>query len=145
MTNKWASRVIRHGTDLLGRWLWVTLHGKRKEVITLVSAYRPNPGQVSSGQTTVWLQQHHKLAEGAVAFQDATNVDPREQCAQDLSTWTQNSCDRGEQVIILTDPNQSLTGNTEKYSLQNMLLDCNLVSAMEARHPGEAKNSTKEW
>ena len=57
VTGKWASRVMTHGSDYLGRWVWVTLRGQRNQKLTAVSLYRPNPGSVSSGPTTVWSQQ----------------------------------------------------------------------------------------
>ena len=54
VTNKWSSRVITHGADSLGRWVWVTMRGRQQQKITLVTMYRPNPGSVADGATIVW-------------------------------------------------------------------------------------------
>ena len=63
---------------------------------------------------------------------------------KDLSNWTQEAQDRGKQVIILANANQTLTENTEKYSLRQMTIDCDLISTMEARHPGVSKNQPRK-
>ena len=57
ITGRWASRVMAHGSDSLGRWVWATLWGKQQERLTVVSLYCPNPGGDDSGPTTVWAQQ----------------------------------------------------------------------------------------
>ena len=44
VTGKWESRVMDYGSDYLGRWVWVTLRGRRNQKLTVVSMYRPNPG-----------------------------------------------------------------------------------------------------
>ena len=41
VTDKWASRVMAHGSDQLGRWAWVTLKGRSAEKLTVAAVYRP--------------------------------------------------------------------------------------------------------
>ena len=120
-------------------------HSERQEVgkLTVVCAYRPNPGGPSSGSTTVWSQQRQKFVEAATARKDTCTIDPREQCLKDLGIWLQEARDRGERVILLMDGNQALEEQTERYSLNHLMDDCDLVSAMNARHPGASVNSTK--
>ena len=65
ITNKQASRIITHSTDPMRRWVWVTLRGKRNEQLTIVCAYRTNPGGPSNRQTPVWLQQQQYLTKEA--------------------------------------------------------------------------------
>ena len=81
--------------------------------------------------------------EAATARGETCNIDPREQCLKDLGTWLQESRDRGEKVILLMDGNQALEESTARYSLNHLMDDCDLVSAMNARHTGASVNSTK--
>ena len=36
VTNRWANRVMASGSNPLGRWVGVTLRGKRREKLTIV-------------------------------------------------------------------------------------------------------------
>ena len=69
---------MTHGSDYLGRWVWVTLCGRNNERLTIVAMYRPNPGYSTDGPTTVWLQQQTRLQELAMENNEMMEVDPRE-------------------------------------------------------------------
>ena len=135
VTNCWASRVMEHGSDYLGRWAWITLRGEQQEQMTVAVMYRPNPGTSTAGPTTVWLQQRTRLQEMALERDDTREVDPREKCLIDFKKWIENRRNNGEKLIVLTDANQALHEQTRAYSLHNLVTDCRLSSVMEDNHP----------
>ena len=53
VNRKWAAHVKDNGSDLLGRWVWVTLYGSKGHKLTVVSSYRPIKGGPSSSSETV--------------------------------------------------------------------------------------------
>ena len=87
VTNCWASRVVVHGEDPLGRWVWVRLRGKSNEMFTYMVMYRPNPGSPDSGPEMVWTQQYqHQLQEVLDKEGDTESIiDPRKKILLDLN------------------------------------------------------------
>ena len=77
VTGKWASRVVEHGSDPLGRWVWATLRGRQRERTTIVSMYRPNIGSLANGPATVWAQQRSRIQEMMGSESCQSDVDPR--------------------------------------------------------------------
>lgn len=141
VTGAWASRVMEHGSDRLGRWVWATLRGRQQEKMTVVTMYRPNRGSPSSGPATVWSQQKSRLQELASEPTSDSTIDPRRQCLEDFGLWVDNRVLQGHKMVILTDANQSLHDKSETYNLCNFMQDRALSSAMEVRHEGQSLRS----
>ena len=144
VTNRWASRVVDHGEDPLGRWAWVQLRGKSNEMFTCMAMYQPNPGSPDNGPETVWTQQYqHRLQEVLDKEGDTESIiDPREKILLDMNEWISQNIGANDQFVLLTDANQSLDDNTTTYSLRKLIQDNTLHSTMELKHPGESVRST---
>ena len=52
-----APYVQKVEKDTMGRYLSITLRGKQHKETTIISAYRMNPGNQSSGNEKVWQHQ----------------------------------------------------------------------------------------
>lgn len=141
ITNCWASRIMEHGNDFLGRWVWVTLRGKKQERLTVAAMYRPNQGYTTDGPLTVWAQQRARLQELALERGDTAEVDPRERCLTDLKKWVDQRRNRGDKVVILTDANQSLSDSTGTFSLCNLVEECQMHSVLEDKYPEQTLRS----
>ena len=89
LLHKWTGAKISSGTDYpLGRWSWITIQGCQNRVITLVSAYRVNPGRHSMGAFSTFKQQYHLMLQ-----QNIDNPDPRQQTLLDLHIFLQEKID----------------------------------------------------
>ena len=61
INSKLVGRVHSQGSDPVGRWSWITLHGKKAKKITIITAYRVCPGNLQSTDGTVWKQEWRAL------------------------------------------------------------------------------------
>eukprot|EP00957_Ditylum_brightwellii_P198819 15154417-Ditylum_brightwellii.AAC.1 len=60
--DKWVSHVCDSGSDVLGRWSYVTLKGKKGRKVTTISAYHVCENSLDqAGPTTCWKQQWGQL------------------------------------------------------------------------------------
>ena len=141
VTDRWASRIVAHRSDDLGRWVWVTLRGQQNKRLTIVSMYRPNPGGKNDGPTTVWAQQRARMQEKATGREEMYWNNPRTDCLTDFKQWSKSFINKGHKMAILTDTNQSLNDTRESYNLKDLIEDCNLISTMESRHKGNSLRS----
>ena len=141
VTGAWASRVMEHGSDNLGRWVWATLRGQQQEKTTVVTMYCPNRGSTTLGPSTVWSQQWIRLQEMVNEEEGDQTVDPRRQCLDDFKVWAKKRIEQGHKLVILTDANQSLTDVRDAYNLSDLVQELRLASAMEVKHENQSLRS----
>ena len=121
-----CSRVTHSGTDKtgMGRYSWVTLQGKEKWKITLISAYRVCH-TVNPGPFTTHSQQCHILA-----LKGQTNPNPRKELIQDLTKFVKNQTKKGHQIILSINANKNIDAHNKKdHGLNKFIQDTNLIDA----------------
>ena len=121
--------MTHSGTDKtgMGRYSWVTLQGKEKRKITLISAYRVCHTS-NSGPFTTHSQQCHILA-----LRGQTNPDPRKELIQDLTKFIKNLIKKGNQIILSIDANEDInTHNKKDHGLNKLIQDTDLLDAHSA-------------
>ena len=138
---RWASRVVAHGGDDLGRWVWATLRGRQNKKVMFVTMYRPNRGLASLGPATVWSQQKSRMQKNANVETCTRHENPRKRCLLDFGAWADTKIAQGHKLILLTDANQSLMDKKEEYNLGDLMQRCFLTSAMEVKHKGQSLRS----
>ena len=80
LLHRWTGAKMASGTDYpLGRWSWISIQGRQDKVVTLISAYRVNPGRSSMGSLSTYKQQYHILLQ-----REIESPDPRTQTIVDL-------------------------------------------------------------
>eukprot|EP00957_Ditylum_brightwellii_P075911 5769864-Ditylum_brightwellii.AAC.1 len=62
VTDKWTSHICNSGKDVIGRWSFVTIEGKKNWKVTVISAYHVcNNSLAHAGPSTCWKQQWRQL------------------------------------------------------------------------------------
>eukprot|EP00957_Ditylum_brightwellii_P201793 15327286-Ditylum_brightwellii.AAC.1 len=62
VVDKWVSQVCDTGSDILGRWSYVTIKGRKKQKVTIIFAYRVCKNSLDqASSTTCWEQQWRQL------------------------------------------------------------------------------------
>ena len=147
VTNKWASRVVDHGSDPLGLWSWVKLKGKKDQHLYCLVMYRPNPDTVSGGNLlSTWIQQHRAILQPYLDQQNPhPTIDPQELCLLDLEIWIDEHIKiKNTKLIVLNDANQHLIENTRKLSLNQLVQKAKLTSVLHFLHGYTWLPSTKQ-
>ena len=102
LLHRWTGAKMASGIDYpLGRWSWISLQGRQDKIITLISAYRVNPGRSSMGSLSTYKQQYHILLQ-----EDVESPDPRTQTIQDLQAFILQRLDQKEEIILSIDANE---------------------------------------
>ena len=124
-----TGRVIASDSDKWGRWTSVTLRGRKDSSITIVSApYQVNPDSPCSGQNTAAAQQRSLM----LTVQDPLTY-PRAAFVRDLSEYLRMLRQRGDEILLLGDFNETLGGRQSP--LTDALSELNLVQLMSSKHP----------
>ena len=76
VTCKWAPSVEEATLDDVGRWVSITLKGQGKKRVTVITAYRPGDGSVTSNSGTVWRQQYDYFMSRDIGT-EVKKFDPR--------------------------------------------------------------------
>lgn len=102
--DNWVSRIVSRGEDPfgLGRWSYVTLHGKGTRKLTVVTAYNATP---SPGDSTYFHQQLRGLSRLHREQNLLDPRDPRRQFILDLQAWLQHLQLEDHQFIVCMDAN----------------------------------------
>jgi len=103
VVNQLSHRILRSGDNPtgMGRWSWVHLRGREQFTLRIVTFYRPC---YLTGPTTTYQEQIRQLA----ALEH--DINPRNTVTQDLHTVIQEWQNSGDQVILLTNFNDDVTG-----------------------------------
>jgi hypothetical protein len=150
--DNWVSRVIARGEDPfgLGRWSYITLHGKSSMQITIVTAYNATPSQ---GDQSYYHQQPHVLSCLYREQNISQSPDPRKQFIQDLQAWLEFLHQEGHQLILamyansVYDPDQEAlqhplpyqtdrltTSPTHNGKLATLVSTCHLCLPLALQH-----------
>ena len=113
---KATGRHMESGTDKLGRYSWMTLHGSNAKKLCIITAYRVVQGKGSTPKsrestTAHWQQVKAMIKEGKEA------PDPRQQIMTDLTKFINNKRDDGCEIILMTDANESSTNEGSKWKI----------------------------
>lgn len=130
MGNEWSTRVTRTEEDpwRMGRWIAMTMQGKGGKAITFICAYQVvnDKGSIHRPRTA-YKQQWMML-------RNSTNPDPdpRKAFVRDLMSTIKKERDRGNEVILMLDANDYLTG--PKSPLGQALREASLVDVYQHVH-----------
>ena len=102
--NHWATRYLDKGSDIYGRWPWLTRAGRGTIQITCISAYRVCNGASEAAITsrTVRAQQEWMYADRGLS-----SVNLREQFVIDLITLIRDFQTRGHEIVLIMDVNEA--------------------------------------
>jgi hypothetical protein len=121
--NQWATRYLSSGSDILGRWSWITLTGKGTKKVSFISAYRVCEGaaigSVTSG--TVRSQQEWHYASNG---QQAGNL--RERFVTEISTLILDLQSQGHDIQLSMDANEA---SGPASGVDRIMSKCKLVDA----------------
>jgi hypothetical protein len=101
---KLTARVVKHGKDPLGRYVWqeILLDGERTLII--VTAYRVVQRQTKGcGPTTSAMQQWRKLQTQGIA-----DPQPRQQTLDDITAFLQPHVHAGNEILMMIDANDPI-------------------------------------
>jgi len=131
ITSKYITSCrFKHGEDIMGRWTWVTLRGKRGIKTTIISTYRPCK---SANEQSVEMQQLQFLRNKG----DIT--DPHDRFDNDLKSLIEEKLDNEHKIILLGDFNVPIT-KSNKFT--TMLKDLGLQEVITKKYQPEEGRST---
>ena len=129
-TNKISPRITDSGVDPqgMGRWSYITINGRNKKKLTIISAYRAGKTRIQkSGPSTAFTQQWDFMEE-----RGDTTIDVRKQMTKDLSTFIKNLAMKRQEVILCIDANEEF--DTGGKGIAKLASDCNLIDPIAQAH-----------
>jgi L-alanine-DL-glutamate epimerase-like enolase superfamily enzyme len=121
---KLTGRVINHGKDELGRYVWQEIRLNGERTLLIITAYRiPQDSVTGCGPETSAMQQWRKLRNKGIEIPK-----PRQQALDDLATFATAYESLGNEVIIMMDANSpandpDLTAFTDSLNLHDLMAD----------------------
>jgi hypothetical protein len=105
LCDNWVSRMLQKGEDPLGlgRWSYITLHGKGSKQITIITGYNACPSQ---GDTTFYQQQQRLLSKLQREHNQQAAPHPRRQFILDSQAWVEHLQAQGHDIILTLDANE---------------------------------------
>ena len=125
----WSGRVVRSGSDTLGRWSYLTMQGKREKKTTIITLYRVCEQKNQAGNCTIYMQQENDLKN---AGRDVVN--PRNAILIDLAKIIAKEHQDGNDIILMGDCNEDVYS---KKQIHQFLQENELYNAIAAKHCGE--------
>jgi len=118
-----GGRHEKRGYDKMGNFTWMTLRGRNKKKLCVITAYRvcqikgSKPSSPDSN-TSYWQQVQLMIKHGI------EEPDPRNQVLKDLTTVIRKKREEGCEVILMMDANESTNDPRGKFStfIQDNLL-----------------------
>ena len=99
----WAGRIIKKGSERLGRWAYIEMIGKKNKRIKIYTMYRVCPQRHAEGTCTIYMQQELDLLRHGRKL-----YEPREAILQDLLEQIEKYHGNGIEVMILGDTNEDI-------------------------------------
>ena len=123
-----SPRLHKQGSDKGGRWSWITINGKNRRQLCIISAYRVNDFTTNNaGDNTAWRSQERFLIQ-----QGHVQPNPREQMLKDLKSFINTQQQSLTDIVLLMDANQSITSTSSKQTaLYNFMVETGLIHAMQ--------------
>eukprot|EP00957_Ditylum_brightwellii_P066715 5062549-Ditylum_brightwellii.AAC.1 len=95
-------KVHNSGADQFGRWSFITLAGRHKRKVTVVTAYRVCKNSLAmAGENTCWMQQWRSPRK-----QGVVEPDPRNQFMTDFESFLKDHLNKNEEIIVGMDVNK---------------------------------------
>ena len=126
--NHVASTMNGSGSDIsgLGRWSWTQLQGKYGIATTIITAYCPCKGNLSSPETVYNQQRRYLMSLNR-------DVCPRKAFRTDLSQFIHQRVQKGDQIVLCIDLNEDV--NRDNGPIQQTLLHRNqLTNLLKHKH-----------
>jgi hypothetical protein len=98
-----VGRIKERGSDPLGRWSWIKLIGRNKQLITVISAYHVCVQPTHTTGTTAYHQQESLLRQKGIQ-----KPKPRKYFQRNLSEFIRVSRSRQELIILVEDFNEPM-------------------------------------
>jgi hypothetical protein len=128
--NQWATRFLSKGSDVYGRWSWLTVAGRGTRKITFISAYQVCDGAAEAAITarTIRAQQEWMYADRGFS-----TVNLRKQFVTDIIMLINELQHSGHEVVVMMDCNEASGFGS---AADKMCYDCNLANAhaMAGKH-----------
>ena len=133
--DRWTGSKITAGTDpVYGRWSWVSLQGQQGRIITMVSVYRVNPGNNSSGEFSAYKQQYNLILKHEDSFQD-----PRKKTIEDLQMFLTQRINQKEEIVLSIDANEIChqDHSLRPHTIANLFHTLGLENLTQTLPPGD--------
>jgi len=125
-----TSRIKTTGQDTIGRWSYITLTKKDKQLLTIISAYRVSTKfGPHVGHTTIVAQEFRCLIQAG----RPQNIDPRKAFITDIITFIKDLQQSQHDIILLMDANEA--PNTRDGVIQQLQQECQLYDALTYKYP----------
>ena len=112
----------------MGRWSYITLNGRNKKKLTIISAYRAGKTRIQeSGPSTAFTQQWDFMEERG---DESINV--RKQMTKDLTQFIKNLTMKRHEVILCIDANEEF--DTGGKGIAKLVSDCHLTDPIAQAH-----------
>ena len=134
---KTVRRVIKQGTDDLGRWTWMALEGADNTVILVMSIYQSCRNPTNPQGRTAHHQQEVLLSE-----RNRTDTDPRRNFYRDMCKFLQKFKKDTEQKVrplLIGDWNEECMGSSNSKKLCD---EFGLANIFHGKHPNHKKFKT---
>ena len=103
------------GSDELGRWTYVGLATKDKNMIFIITAYKPCQPSSKPGPLTVHSQQWSMLRAKNIEYPN-----PRQEFNKDFIAFVEELQSKSHRIIIVGDFNETRESSTLLQSLYHM-------------------------
>ena len=108
-------RITMQGSDELGRWTYVGLATKDKNMIFIITAYKPCQPSSKPGPLTVHSQQWSMLRAKNIEYPN-----PRQEFNKDFIAFVEELQSKSHRIIIVGDFNETRESSTLLQSLYHM-------------------------
>jgi exonuclease III len=125
---KISARLLRTGSDDMGRWTYQTFSGKRNINVTIITAYQVcNKSVTQRGRYTAASQQESLLRQ-----RGESHPNPRKHFRLDLSSFLKQRRQDGDELILIGDFNEAL--GDESDGISKICGQFELVDLMHSLH-----------
>ena len=126
----WASRIDK-GIDKhkLGRWSYITIHGRNNTRFTIITGYRCVKNQTlkSAGMNSSYMQQERILKQRGITSTPQTSF------INDIEKFIRSKLTEGHEVLVTLDANEQWEDKDS--SIRSMALRLGLFDIPKERHP----------
>ena len=143
---RYASMVTDRGSDKQGRWVWATLEGKDKQLMTIITFYRPCVDtKDSAGMTTAWRQQYNHQVSRAVdegeKQSEIDSIDPRDRAIRDMAEFIHKKKINGHKIVLMGDMNKDAYQTSRTKMTYGKMCDQEKIFSGLFNHEDELKPS----
>eukprot|EP00957_Ditylum_brightwellii_P057421 4353936-Ditylum_brightwellii.AAC.1 len=115
VSGKWTGYVYASGKDILGRWSYITLKGKKNRKVTIILAYHVCDNNLNeAGPKTCWKQQWRQLHKCGYAAPDPWTL-----FFQNFNKFIEGQVERDKELIITIGANEVDIANSDIRTFHN--------------------------